>query len=121
MKTYRMRAEVDVLVTLDETKFDAAFMAEFSRYLYPFKTLEEHAEHVGQLTARGLFNEKFIEGYGNPTEMGIVSEIDDSGFFEIEEPTLVETSCSHTSLLAARQMFADRDIAAKAATAAEAP
>jgi hypothetical protein len=69
-----------VLVTIDESKFDATFMAEFRASFYPFTTVNEHLEHLGQLFARGLAdNGDFIEGYGPAKDMGIRFKIvDDS-------------------------------------------
>lgn len=68
-----------VKVTVDETKFTEEWMAEFRRHFYPFDTLDEHIEHLGELFSRGLINEfgdPFIEGYGNASEMGIRFEWD---------------------------------------------
>lgn len=61
-----------VRVELDESKFDEAFMAEFRESFYPFFDLQEHAEHIAQLEARGVIClPEFIEGYGPSDEMGI--------------------------------------------------
>ncbi|MCO5072063.1 MAG: hypothetical protein M9944_12735 [Rhizobiaceae bacterium] len=63
-----------VEVTMDDEKFDADFMAEFTASFYPYDTLEEHAEHLGQMYARGIVGDRpneFIEGYGPASEMGI--------------------------------------------------
>ena len=70
-----------VLVTIDESKFDATFMAEFRASFYPFTTVNDHLEHLAQLFARGLVddNNDFIEGYGPAKDMGIRFKIvDDS-------------------------------------------
>lgn len=68
-----------VEVELDEAKFDEAFMAEFRQSFYRFDELHEHAEHIGQLVARGLhdieYSPEFIEGYGPSNEMGIKARI----------------------------------------------
>jgi hypothetical protein len=66
----------EIEVTLDKTKFDEAFMEEFRQNFYSFDTIEEHAEHIAQLQARGVYeldsyNPEFIEGYGPQSEMGI--------------------------------------------------
>lgn len=62
-------------VTLDKAKFDEAFMAEFRGSMYPFTTINEHAAHLAQLHARGLYDltweSTFVEGYGNAVDMGI--------------------------------------------------
>jgi len=67
-------------VTLDESKFDETFMAEFRESFFPFDTLEEHAKHIGQLQARGIidasYGDHFIEGYGPASEMGIKADED---------------------------------------------
>lgn len=68
-----------VEVELDETKFDADFMQEFRDGFYDFDTIEEHAEHIAQLHARGLFDggsyDEFIEGYGPSQDMGIRARV----------------------------------------------
>lgn len=73
MKTYTVDVTQTVTVTLDETKFDDAFMQEFRSHFYSFDTLDEHAEHLAQLEARGLVGDykPFVEGYGPLGEMGI--------------------------------------------------
>lgn len=73
MKTFTVEVTQTVTVTLDETKFDETFMKEFRESFYQFDTLEEHAEHLAQLEARGLVDdyEPFIEGYGPAEDMGI--------------------------------------------------
>lgn len=61
-----------ITVTLDASKFDAEFMADFRRNITDFNTLDEHAAHLGQLYARGLADRhRFIEGYGEAAGMGI--------------------------------------------------
>lgn len=62
-----------VEVEVDEAKFDEAFMTSFRETMYPFDTLDQHIEHLGQLFARGIAaNEhSFIEGYGVADGMGI--------------------------------------------------
>ena len=67
-------------VEMDDAKFDADFMAEFTGSFFPYDTLTEHAEHLAQLFARGVvsgFPDEFIEGYGPASEMGIhFTEVD---------------------------------------------
>ena len=72
MKTKQVDYRNTVEVTVDETKFDETFMREFRAVMYPFKTLDQHIEHLGQLFARGIVdNFSFIEGYGPAKDMGI--------------------------------------------------
>jgi len=71
IRKFRVIVTQEVIVTLDAEKFDEAFMQEFRESFFNFDTLEEHAEHIGQLEARGLWSEDFTEGYGPPAEMGI--------------------------------------------------
>lgn len=76
LKTFTVEVTTRVEVTLDVSKFDEAFMEEFRGSFYSFDTIEEHAEHIGQLEARGLIDttwerNDFIEGYGPAHEMGI--------------------------------------------------
>lgn len=61
-----------VKVTIDETKFDEAFLAEFRQHFYQFHSIEDHIKHLAQLYARGICdNGYFIEGYGPTKNMGI--------------------------------------------------
>ena len=76
MKTFRISVAQTIDVTLDESKFDDAFMSEFRRGFFPFHDLQEHAEHIAQLHARGVIEADsvsgdFIEGYGPSKDMGI--------------------------------------------------
>jgi len=72
MITKTVTVTILVEVTVDETKFDDAFMADFRKQMYHFTSLDRHIEHLGQMHARGLYNdEDFIEGYGQAKEMGI--------------------------------------------------
>lgn len=76
MKTFEVTVDVLVRVTLDETKFDAAFMEEFSSTIFPADDLPAHAEHLGWLFATGrASNGEFVEGYGPLPEMGISAEV----------------------------------------------
>ena len=73
-----VRVEQVIEVTVDESKFTDAFMAEFRASLYPFQNINDHVGHLGQLHARGLAdNHSFIEGYGPADEMGIKFEVCD--------------------------------------------
>lgn len=72
MKTIRVEVTQIIDVTVDETKFDETFMDEFRQSFFPYDTLDEHAEHLAQLYARGVIeNGDFIEGYGPANDMGI--------------------------------------------------
>lgn len=73
-RKFLVRVTQWVEVELDETKFDEVFMAEFQESFFPYDRLEDHAEHLGQLYARGIAgasSDEFIEGYGPVKEMGI--------------------------------------------------
>jgi hypothetical protein len=64
-----------VLVEIDQSKFDEAFLKEFRDHFYNFRTIDDHLKHLGQLYARGLVdNNSFIEGYGPAKDMGIKFE-----------------------------------------------
>jgi hypothetical protein len=68
-----------VTVTLDETKFTPEFMEEFRGHFFDFETIDEHAEHLAQLAARGViepskYSGEFIEGYGPSADMGITTD-----------------------------------------------
>lgn len=71
MKTFNVLVTQMIKVTVDETKFDETFMEEFRDSFFPFDTLEEHVCHLGQLHARGVEDDEFIEGYGPAEDMGI--------------------------------------------------
>lgn len=72
MTTFNVAVTQVVAVTIDETKFDDVFMEEFRDSFFNFDEIEEHAEHLAQLYARGICdNGDFIEGYGPAKEMGI--------------------------------------------------
>lgn len=58
-------------ITLDEDKMDEKFMEEFRESFFPYFSLEDHAKHIAQLLARGIyygFNGEFWEGYGKIKE-----------------------------------------------------
>jgi len=71
-----------VQVELDASKFDEAFMQEFRESFFNFDTIEEHAEHIAQLQARGVIDiegvPEFVEGYGPSDEMGIKARVIDT-------------------------------------------
>jgi len=71
--TRRVVVEQIVTVDVDESKFTEEFMQSFRDDFYPFVSIDEHLELLGSMFARGLVSETstFIEGYGDPREMGI--------------------------------------------------
>lgn len=74
MKTFRVKVTQYIEVTLDETKFTPEFMAEFDDTFFELDGIEGHAEHLGQLYARGCvpgYADDEIEGYGEAREFGI--------------------------------------------------
>jgi len=79
IRTFEIDVTQTVRVVLDGRKFDEAFIAEFRQSFYDFDTLEEHAEHIAQLQARGVIDltatGEFIEGYGPSEEMGIKASV----------------------------------------------
>lgn len=80
IRKFEVEVTQRVEVTLDASKFDAVFMQEFRDSFYGFDTIEEHAEHIAQLQARGLIDiswksNEFIEGYGPAEEMGLKAEV----------------------------------------------
>lgn len=76
-----MKFEVDVtstvIVELDESKFTEEFMEEFRKDFYDFFTIEDHAAHIVQLASRELPTNGFIEGYGESSDMGIKTSVED--------------------------------------------
>ena len=74
MLTKEVTVTTTVRVTIDETKFDADFMAEFARSIGDFDTLDKHIAYLGWLYATGRADDltgSFIEGYGPTAKMGI--------------------------------------------------
>lgn len=78
-RTFIVEVCQTVEVTLDEGKFDDAFMSEFRESFYQFDTIEEHAKHLAQLEARGIYElgfvNPFVEGYGHANDMGISASV----------------------------------------------
>ena len=78
MAKHLVRVTQWVEVTMDEAKFDAEFMDEFTTSFFPYDTIEEHACHLAQLHARGVADDRdFIEGYGPAEDMGISFRVTD--------------------------------------------
>lgn len=67
--------ESQIEVELDGEKFDDTFMEEFRASFFPFVDLIDHAEHIGQLSAREMLDEDFTEGYGPLADMGIKARV----------------------------------------------
>jgi hypothetical protein len=67
-----------VEIEVDETKFTPEFMAEFRASMYYFRTIDQHIEHLAQLYARNIADDRsFIEGYGPAADMGIKGKVID--------------------------------------------
>ncbi len=86
LRKFKVIVTQEVEVTLDAESFDDAFIAEFTDTQYPYFDLEDHAKHIAQLRARGVFDgyaSVFVEGYGVAGEMGIAAKVTDI-FEEVE-------------------------------------
>lgn len=59
-------------IEIDETVIDKKYMEDFRSVFYPFFDLEEHAEHLAQVSAR-FGSGGFIEGYGMVKRNGEIS------------------------------------------------
>lgn len=70
-----------VEVEIDDKKLDEKAMAEYRESYYGFHTLEQHACHIAQMCARGLYYfqdpETFVEGYGQLKDYGISAKVID--------------------------------------------
>lgn len=79
-----MKKQVGVIKTVevevDESKFTDEFMEEFRKYFYDFDDIDDHIEYIANLAVNGAFDsfKPFIEGYGEPHEMGIKANIVDT-------------------------------------------
>ena len=85
MSTFTIEVTQTIEVELDPAKFDDAFMEEFRESFFPFYDLEDHAEHIAQLQARGVIDlegyispNTFVEGYGPVQDMGIKARVIDT-------------------------------------------
>ncbi|WP_429956192.1 hypothetical protein ACQW08_06250 [Gluconobacter japonicus] len=71
-KMFNIEVTQTVSVKLKKEAFTEQFMEEYRAGFFPFFEMREHAEHIGQLIARGVMDEvtrhygaeQFIEGYG---------------------------------------------------------
>lgn len=87
-KTFTVQVVQTINVTVDESKFNEEFFAEFRESFFHFFDLEDHVQHLAQMAVRGVANDRrgsFIEGYGPPQDMGIKFEEGDLET-EIVEP-----------------------------------
>jgi hypothetical protein len=75
--TQDIEVTIPVKVTVDETKFTPEFLAEFRKYFYPFKTVDDHIRHLAFLEVTGRLRDLpcFIEGYGESEDFGIKIEV----------------------------------------------
>lgn len=81
----KFKIEVEQIVTVDlrSEKFTDDFMAAYRKDFYPFYEKEEHAEHIGQLVARGMIDEvssicgadQIVEGYGRIGDFVLAAQI----------------------------------------------
>ena len=78
MTQFEVEVTTVVRVTLDEAKFTEEFLAEFREGFFPFFDLGDHAEHIGQLAAREVYDfssDDFVEGYGPVGDLIIAAEV----------------------------------------------
>lgn len=69
---YTVSFQIDVELSIDKSKFDQEFMDEFKKSFYSLENINDHVEHLAAMYLRGIVdNRNFIEGYGEPEEMGI--------------------------------------------------
>lgn len=75
-------------IEIDESKFTDEFMEEFRQHFFPFYDLEDHAEHIAQMQARGVIDiissPEFVEGYGPSNDMGIKVKFLDAEIYSNE-------------------------------------
>lgn len=89
MKKFNIQVTQMVEVILDETKFTEKMMEDFRSSFFEFYEVEEHAEHLAQLFARGIYEQgDFIEGYGPSDDFGITFSISDV-YTEIEDSEII--------------------------------
>jgi hypothetical protein len=70
-KTITVIQEIEV--TVDESRFTAEFMENFSRYFHGLESIEEHMQFIAKCRARGFVvsSSEFLEGYGKLSDFGI--------------------------------------------------
>ena len=74
MSKWFATVETELSIEVDESKFTEEWMEDFRKVFYPFRTVQDHIEHLCLLQARGVIElpfTEFVEGYGNPADMGI--------------------------------------------------
>ena len=91
MGKYKVEVTQMVTVEIDEAKFTSDFQSEFREVFYPFRTVQDHVEHLAQLHARGL-SSNFIEGYGDIKDFGIRFSAETVDIEIIEGPQAEEAS-----------------------------
>jgi len=69
MKKFRVEVTLVMDVELDELKLNDEFNKEFSEYMWNVDCLEDHAEHLAQMGARGLI------GLGRWFSYGLVCKL----------------------------------------------
>lgn len=90
MKKFNIQVTQMVEVILDETKFTEKMMEDFRESFFPLYDVSEHAEHLAQLFARGVYDEgDFIEGYGPSNDFGITFSIYEV-YTEVEDSEIIE-------------------------------
>lgn len=67
----------EIKVTLDSSKLNVGFNKEFSEMMWDVDCLEDHAEHLAQMKARGMIGfDNYVEGYGDLSGLNItVNEV----------------------------------------------
>lgn len=70
IKKFRVEVRQIVEVELDDSHLNDDFNKAFSECFWDVDCLEDHANHIAQMEARGLIGlDKFVEGYGDLREM----------------------------------------------------
>lgn len=96
-KKIEVRLIRTVSIEVDDAKFDEAFMEEFRKSFFPFKSLDDHLRHLACIVADrsyGTEPKEFIEGYGTLEEMGISGRILDEDV-EVDELTDMMVEYNH--------------------------
>lgn len=80
MATKTLDVTITVEVTIDETKFTSKFMEEFNRHFFQ-ADIDEHFKNIAHGEAMGLISgfgeNRFLEGYGKLSDMGISTVVVD--------------------------------------------
>lgn len=64
----RIKVTQIIEIDYDKSKFTKEFLTEFPKSFYPFKTIQEHIEHIAESYSRGIITGDFLEGYGDLKE-----------------------------------------------------